>query len=308
MEWLGPMMILPDNADMDHLLEASNAFASGASTILEELLPMKEIVRYKDANKSDPVTNVDLRIEDYLKREISREFPDHSIIAEETDDQTIECSDFVWVIDPLDGTKNFAAGLPFYSVSIGLLYLGIPIIGSILMPDSVMGSGLYSCKLGGGAYLNGERLGILNSPEHKVSALSVVPSGFRQSFYMVGDSTRSSGSSNRSFGELRTMGSIASEMVLVARGIFGCGIFSGGHIWDVAAGILLIREAGGEVMILENDLWVRFSGFTTPSQDDDTVNSQSLRDWGGILIAGPESNAQYLRSIVRPRKKRIKSR
>ena len=90
--------------------------------------------------------------------------------------------------------------------------------------------------------------------------------------------------------------------------IFGCGIFSGGHIWDVAAGILLIREAGGEVMILENDLWVRFSGFTTPSQDDDTVNSQSLRDWSGILIAGPESNAEYLRSIVRPRKKRIKSR
>ena len=119
-----------DDALLAKIEAHATDMARGAGAILNSYFGKSLNVQYKDENKRDPVTNADVEAQEFLIQAIADRFPDHSILGEE--DQVQDDSparDFVWVLDPLDGTKNFMAGLPVYASSIGVMHLGVPYCG-----------------------------------------------------------------------------------------------------------------------------------------------------------------------------------
>ena len=106
---------------------------------------------------------------------------------------------------------------------------------------------------------------------------------------------------------MRVMGSIACEMVLVASGVFQYSIFTGSHIWDVAAGIVLIREAGGEVLEWRKGQWRPFGDFLVTPNEPDEGRSQAFRRWGVPLLVGAPQIVTYLASRTRVRRRLLMS-
>ena len=281
---------LPDEPVLRELHDASVRLARGAGEVLLRYQPGATSVDYKGKLKTDPVTEADLRIEEFLREEIAREFPDHGVVGEESEESAgSKDADYVWVIDPVDGTANFAAGVPFYAVSIGLLYRGAPFVGSLYLPHSFAGEGVYHARAGGGAFVEDMPLSVSEGPFPKPSALAGVPAGFGWVFSLK----RGAG---RIPGETRTMGSIACEMVLVARGVFEYSLFGGSRIWDVAAGVLLVREAGGQVMEWRGSEWRPLQQFEPRTSVAGEGTSQALRRWGAPLLVGRPEAVEYLES------------
>jgi myo-inositol-1(or 4)-monophosphatase len=189
----------------------------------------------------DLVTEADIASEKVILETVLSEFPDHSVLAEESgrisgDDR------FQWVIDPLDGTTNFAHGLDLYAVSIAFALAGEVVVGLVLAPASGQ---LFVAIKGEGATLNGRAIGI---SQEKMLSNSLLVTGFP---YNVSDRieslmSRFSRCTVASQG-VRRLGSAALDLCYVA-----CGRFEGFweenlKPWDTAAGALIAREAGGEV-------------------------------------------------------------
>jgi myo-inositol-1(or 4)-monophosphatase len=257
-------------------------------------------VDYKGKDATDPVTEADLRVEEYLRGEISREFPEHGIVAEESAEAVVDDADFMWAVDPLDGTANFAAGVPLYAVSIGLLYKGVPVVGSLFLPSTFAGDGLYYAQVGGGAFVDGNPLRVVSSPLPKPSGLSGIPASYGRAFSFKRER-------GKSLGEMRIMGSIACEMVLVASGLFQYSLFTGSHIWDVAAGVVLIREAGGEVLEWRRGKWRPFQDFVVTPQKTGESRPEAFRRWGAPLLVGAPEIVTYLASRTRVRRRPLVS-
>ena len=114
---------------------ASITMAWGAGRILSEQFGKQLSIEYKDKNQLDPVTSADKATQEFLVREITRLFPAHGILGEEGSDETDPAGpapDFLWVLDPLDGTTNFLNGLPVYASSIGILHRGRPVVRGVV--------------------------------------------------------------------------------------------------------------------------------------------------------------------------------
>jgi len=197
--------------------------------------------KVKLKGRIDLVTDADLASEKYIIKALRDSFPDFSILAEEG--SSVETgSDFRWVIDPLDGTTNFAHNFPFYCVSIGLEYQGNVILGVVYDPEREEQFYAYS---GGGAFLNGRKIKVSDSSKLEKSLLAT---GFP---YDIGTSREDNLKYFRRFVKqaqaVRRAGSAALDLCYLA-----CGRFDGFwelklHPWDCAAGIIIITEAGGRV-------------------------------------------------------------
>lgn len=195
--------------------------------------------RYKDGDEL--VTAADTAVENFLLEKISSHFPDHSVNAEESGDHDLH-SEHKWYIDPIDGTINYAHGIPMYATSVAYAYKGELEIGVLCCPG--MHEDYWAIR-GQGAWRNGERIRVSEVATLKESVLST---GFRS--YLI-DTPRSNVENftrfTRKAQTVRRLGSAAFNMAYVA-----CGRMEGFwemelNPWDVAAGILLIREAGGLV-------------------------------------------------------------
>ncbi|MCP4401090.1 MAG: inositol monophosphatase [bacterium] len=160
----------------------------------------------------------------------------------------------LWIIDPLDGTTNFARNIPLFAVSIALLQDQDVVLGVVLHP--MTGECFYAEK-GKGAYLNGQPIKV--SP--KTDPASTVL--FLNHGYRMDDKKRYTLLVDRfALGySLRTFGSTALEFAYLARGCAGGFICSGDEIWDYAAGIILVEEAGGRVTDWKGDHWDRRNAF-----------------------------------------------
>ena len=144
---------------------AAVEFARGAGDLLASHFGRALSVEYKDKAQQDPVTAADKETQAYLVDQISRRFPDHGVLGEEDDaslDGERSAADFLWVLDPLDGTTNFMNGLPVYASSIGVLYRGRPLAGAVYIPwPSANASGVVvHCHVGGGAFADGEPVSV----------------------------------------------------------------------------------------------------------------------------------------------------
>lgn len=190
---------------------------------------------------SDLVSDADKASEALILGAIRERFPDHAILAEESGASAGASRD-TWVIDPLDGTLNYVHGFPFYCVSIALVRDGEPQLGVVF--DPLRGE-LFAAQRGAGARANGRRLHVSATPALSAALLTT---GFPYSRFSQPDNNlREFARLSLRAREIRRSGSAALELCYVAAGR------SDGHwelelnAWDLAAGALIVREAGGVV-------------------------------------------------------------
>ncbi len=219
----------------EHLEVAQRAARQAGAVLLENL---DSGFRISKKGRIDLVTEMDLRSEQILVEAIGRHFPDHQMLAEEGG-QRQGSSDFRWVIDPLDGTTNYAHGYRFFCVSIALERGSETVLG--LVHDPVTGE-TFSALRGEGAHLNGEPIRV--SGEASLGE-ALICTGFSYREEGVRENLRLF---NHLIGRARAVrrdGSAALDLCYVAAGRFDG--FWELHLspWDVAAGILIIQEAGG---------------------------------------------------------------
>jgi len=283
-----------ENIDVSLLAEIETHaiyFAQEAGQILLEHFRQPMEVKFKDKKKNDPVTTADRHSEAYLTQAIRERFPGHSVLSEEGETHHQADSPFIWIIDPLDGTANFLNGLPLFAVSIGVLWKMQPVVGSIYVPVSHCATeGVYHARLGGGAFFNDEQIEIATEPSGR--PLAEIPVQFGSRF-------RLSGKSRQETHEARNLGSIALELAMVASGVFQYALFARPRLWDVAAGILLVKEAGGLVFTKApgGKNWIPLELFQ-PEQGNKKTILENLRSWSSPLIAGtPDASRKVVKDI-----------
>jgi myo-inositol-1(or 4)-monophosphatase len=219
-------------------LEAAVAAAEAAGEVIREGFGRSESVEYKE--EAELVTETDERAEQKIKDVLRDAFPDHGILTEEGGELEGE-GGARWIVDPLDGTTNYVHGVPFFSTSIALEREGEIVLGVVHDP---MARETYAAERGGGATLNGEPIGVSDTDDPARGLLGTsypddpeeIPLGL-ELFERFSDLARG----------MRRLGSGALDLCYVAVGrLDGC-YEQGFSAWDVAAGILLVEEAGGEV-------------------------------------------------------------
>ena len=222
---------------MKLFLEAAIAMCEEAGAIQMAYLNRRHQIDLK--GRGNLVTEVDKLAEDAILERIVRAFPDHAIVAEESGDHG-GAADYIWYVDPLDGTTNYAHGFPIFAVSIGLTYKGESIVAAVFAP--ALGE-LFTATKGGGTLLNGRPVRVSQAPDLESS---MVATGFYppvQDLKNVDEFVAMMQNSQA----VRRPGAASMDLAYVA-----CGRFDGYWEfrlapWDVAAGCLLVTEAGGSV-------------------------------------------------------------
>lgn len=227
--------------------------------LMESYHNIQRIERKKNAGF---VTEADIKSEEFIIKAISREYPDHSILAEESGNHGSDCP-YKWIIDPLDGTTNFVYGLPWFCISIACEFQGDIIIGAVYNP--VMNE-LFFAELNKGAYLNGKNIRISNMS--KLSN-SLIATGF---YYSKGkkleDAISKFSVMKQNVLSIRRMGSAAIDLAYTAAGRFDGYWERDLSPWDVAAGVLIVKEAGGSIS--------KFNGKNCTVYDREIIASNGL--------------------------------
>ncbi len=218
-----------------------------AGSIIRDGFGSKLDLEYK-SNITDFVTNIDKASEKTIIDFIKKEYPTHNILAEESGIEK-KNSEYTWVIDPLDGTMNFAHGLPIFSVSIGVMKNKEIIAGVIY---DVMNHTVFSSEKGSGAFQNGKNINVSENSEIEKSLLVT---GFP---YNIKDNPDFAIERFNKFVTtargVRRLGSAALDMCYVANATFDGFWEVTLNAWDICAGHLLIEEAGGKVTDFNNQV------------------------------------------------------
>jgi myo-inositol-1(or 4)-monophosphatase len=203
-------------------------------------------VSYKGGAKNNIVTEVDHEIEDLIVKEIGRHFPDHCVLTEERGACGKTGSTHRWVIDPIDGTTNYAHSYTFFAVSIGLEINGEMTVGVINAPYL---KELFSAAKGHGAFLNGKPIHVSKNPDLETSLLA------------TGFTYKNRGLNLPNFEYflyntqgIRRCGAATLDLCHVAAGRLDGYWELGLRPWDIAAGSLIVQEAGGLVTALDGSL------------------------------------------------------
>ena len=198
-------------------------------------------------NDSDIVTVADKLSEAAIIGYVHEHYPEHSILSEESGADRRE-SEYEWVIDPVDGTTNYNAGLPVHCVSIGIRHRGVTMVGVVLAPYL---NELFHAVRGEGAFLNGNRITVTaNTCIHK----AVVSTGFPVDKDVNPDNNMDNVARVLPLVRgLRRLGSAAVDICYVAAGILDAYWELNLHEWDVCAGLLIAEEAGARVVHFRND-------------------------------------------------------
>jgi len=243
------------------ILQIVEVIARQAGAVLMEGYGKVLHIQHKGA--IDLVTEFDKRSEEVILPFIQKEFPEHAILAEESGLHHTE-SEYQWVIDPLDGTTNFAHGIPIFSVSIALLKKNSPIVGVVYDP---LRDEWFSAEIGRGAMLNDQPIQVTTHAELGQAVLStgfpydlhINPQNNFAHFVHLQRRTRA----------VRHLGSAALDCAWTAMGRLDGYWEFGVKPWDVGAGALIVREAGGRV--------------TTAEGNEDFLSTDSIVVSNGLL-------------------------
>lgn len=223
---------------MPDILSTAVSIARRAGAILKENNGDRN-VDFK--GEIDLVTDYDHRSEALIVSALGEVFPDHALRAEEGS-RANTGADYEWLIDPLDGTTNFAHGLPIFSVSLALLYRGEPVVGVVYDPSR---DECFTAEKGGGTFVNGQRLQVSATPTLDAALLVT---GFP---YDIRTNPHNNLAQFTHFAvrarAVRRLGSAALDLAYVAAGRFDGYWEFRLKPWDIAAGVLMVREAGGRV-------------------------------------------------------------
>ncbi len=223
---------------MTEELEAALAAARRAGDVLREGFGARHQVRFK--GEVDIVTETDERAEEVIREALLWAYPSYGMLAEEGGEKAGE-DDARWIVDPLDGTTNYAHGLPLFAVSIALEKAGEVVAGVVHDP---MRQETFVAERGRGARLNDEILGVSETDE-LVRALIVT--GFPYDREEVPAALDLFGRLSMRTQSMRRLGSAALDLCYVAAGRLDAYYERGGYAWDVAAGSLILEEAGGKI-------------------------------------------------------------
>jgi myo-inositol-1(or 4)-monophosphatase len=199
------------------------------------------------------VTEIDKLSEEYFLKAISAKYPGHSILSEEAGENEHTGSAYRWIIDPIDGTTNYAQGLPIFAISVALQYQEETVLGVIYIPMLDL---LFEAIKGQKAFVNGKKISVGAKTNLRECLLST---GFPY------DQARNPDNNTNYFTHfvplargIRRLGSAAYDLANVAAGILDGHWELNLNLWDVAAGFLLVEEAGGKIIPLENKRGVSF--------------------------------------------------
>lgn len=215
----------------------------------EELLPRFNSVKRNYKRDGSVVTEADLKMQSRLISSLKELYPDIDLLGEEMtaeQQQLLLASDTpLWCLDPVDGTSNFAAGVPYFCVSLALIEHGVVTLGLIYDP---IREECFTAQRGQGAYLNNERLTSQDTGLQLKEAIALID------FKRLTAEMATELVTNRPYGSQRSLGSIALELCWIAAG--RCHIYLHGkqQLWDYAAAQLILSEAGGLALTLEGKL------------------------------------------------------
>lgn len=217
------------------------------------------------------VTEADHAVQAHVLSEIAAAYPDHAICAEETVRRpqahaAREAARFTWVVDPIDGTRNFAASLPCYATAIAVLDGGVPIVGVIYEHNLAR---LFAATAGGGVMLNDRPAGPKTAIPHSDTLVAVPSNKDRLTIEVLARWLATPGIVYRSFG------STALHLALVAQGALDAAFCKRCKLWDIAAGVLMVREAGGRATDPQGNDLVPFDLTRDPHRDLPTLAGRS---------------------------------
>jgi myo-inositol-1(or 4)-monophosphatase len=233
------------------MLDFAISVAQEAGALLRDRLNTNFNVSYKGA--TDLVTEVDIASETLIRDRIATRYPRHQVLAEEGG-LADSVSDYRWIVDPLDGTTNYAHGYPVFNVSIALEYQGEVIAGVVYDP---MRDELFAAERGSGAMLNKKTIRVSQTSQLIKSMLSTgFPYDIKTANLTNLDHWTNFAMNTQA---LRRDGAAALDLCYVA-----CGRYDGFwelnlSAWDTAAGVLIVEEAGGRVSDFSNH---KFSNYT----------------------------------------------
>jgi len=189
----------------------------------------------------DICTNLDIEVEDFIIGKIQRKYPTHNILSEERG-EIIGKSNYTWVIDPLDGSKHYLRGLPLFCISLALLQNKDVILGAVFNPST---GELFFAQKGGGAFLNNKKIKVSQKSKMKNCFLCLDVANLDE-FERYNTQIKNI---FKSFYRVRILGVGALSLCYLAKGAFDAylNIGKAPKIFDIAAGLLIVKEAGGKI-------------------------------------------------------------
>ncbi len=227
---------IPSVLKNNEFLTFAVQLAKESAQILKKMQRNAKIVQEKI--KGDFALDADVASEKHIMKRIRQKYPEHDILTEESGHHHKD-SDYLWVIDPLEGTLNYAHHLPIWAVNIGLFHKGKPYLGVIYAP--IIKELFYASK-GKGTYLNGKRIRVNKETD------------IMKSFYAVSMPRIEQINISRTL--LRGIGCAGVELAYVACGRFGAKIkLRGNDPYGYGAGSILVLEAGGKITDMKGNPW-----------------------------------------------------
>lgn len=236
----------------ESVLATAVAAARAGGLIIRERFTAPHAVVSKGPR--DLVTETDLLAQEAIVDAIRARFPAHQILSEEAGQVLGEESAYQWFIDPLDGTTNFARGIPYFSVSVAVACRGELRAGVVYDP---LGERLFHAASGEGAFLNGRRLHVSDRTDLIDVLLDL---GWARGQAARLATTRVAQAVGPHIGSARTMGSAALGLAAVAAGWEDVFFHPELAPWDMAAGVLLVQEGGGVATTPRGEPWHLYGG------------------------------------------------
>ena len=260
---------------MDDFLKSAVHAAKEAGEIILDGADRLGSLTIEEKSTNDFVSEIDRNAEKKIREVLLEAYPDHGIVGEEFGSYNNSNNQYAWVIDPLDGTTNFLRGIPHFAISIGLIVDGLIKLGVVYDP---LKNELFTAVKGGGAQLNGKAIYVRLDGRVKGGLLATgIPFSGRLLERSDQFSKAMTNLLNEKTAGIRRLGSAALDLAYVAAGRYDGFWEAGLKQWDIAAGIILVEEAGG---------WV----------SDFQGNSECLVS-GNIVACSPTASAKML-SII----------
>ncbi len=300
---LPPNSVDITNSELKHVeqsvIRATRAAGELVASRFEGIL---EISEKGDRPGKDLVTDVDKASQRLIAEIMAESCPSHMLLGEEDPpDEEPVAADWIWVVDPVDGTTNFINSSIVHAVSIAAIYRGVPMAAAMWIPwPNKNGFQLMHARAGNGTWMDGsdERLRVHPASESGAPAAGVLSArpGWFLRMYDVREPLRGN------LGENRIGGSSCYEQFMVAKGSMQYSITGRAFIWDFAAGTLLVKEAGGKVLAANSDRnFVEFAGWGQNYANDPATYGR-LRTWKGLLLLGAPATVDFIAANLKPRR------
>ena len=295
-----PPQAIPDS-ELEYVEKSViRAAAEAGAYVTSRFGGVLEISNKGDKPGKDLVTDVDKKTQQLIAEIMAETCPSHLLLGEE--DPPAEepvAADWLWVVDPIDGTTNFVNSSLIHAVSVAALYRGVPVAAAMWIPwSNDERSLLMHARAGNGTWIGETKMSVRSPSETGVPVAgshSSAPRWIRRAFKVKKPL-------QGNLGELRDGGSACYEQFRVARGSMQFAITGFAYTWDFAAGTLLTQEAGGKVLALDSNR--RFTPFDAWGRNyaNDSATYGRIRKWKGLVLSGAPETVDFIAENLLPKR------